>query len=199
MSNLLSFKLTDISDFLLFQSHFMLSHGLYDGKTGSVIFFFHYAKYTNNNLYEDFAIELLNDILEDIEHDTNINFDNGLSGIGWAINYLVHTGFIDIDDDYLSDLDSLVMSHDLRRIRDKAVMEGIVCYAKSRMSVLKDYSYEPFDRTYLKDIEAECQRLRLSFNDESKYAFPSVLSMAIGIEPYRDDGLNWQTGLKMIL
>jgi hypothetical protein len=177
----------------------MLSHGLYDGKTGSVIFFFHYAKYTNNNLYEDFAIELLNDILEDIEHDTNINFDNGLSGIGWAINYLVHTGFIDIDDDYLSDLDSLVMSHDLRRIRDKAVMEGIVCYAKSRMSVLKDYSYEPFDRTYLKDIEAECQRLRLSFNDESKYAFPSVLSMAIGIEPYRDDGLNWQTGLKMIL
>ena len=38
--------------------------GLYNGKMGMVIFFFHYARYTGNSLYQDFAEEFLNEILE---------------------------------------------------------------------------------------------------------------------------------------
>ena len=51
--------LEKIANHYLFYGSFHSDLGLYNGKMGMVIFFFHYARYTGNSLYEDFAEEFL--------------------------------------------------------------------------------------------------------------------------------------------
>lgn len=197
-----SIALTQISDYLLLQSNFMPSLGLYEGRTGCVIFFYHYAQYTNINLFEDFATELLSEIIREVKYNTNVGFYSGLCGIGWAVNYLAHLRFIDIGDDYLTDLDSLLMNHDPRRINDSSMgtgLDGVLCYVKSRTATLKDGGFEPFDQTYMHDLIIGCEQLGLDIDNNSKYEFSAVLSMMMKLNPSRDYKFDWITGLKLIL
>ena len=84
--------LEKIATHYLFYGSFYSDLGLYNGKMGMIIFFFHYARYTGNSLYEDFAGELLDDIYEDITD--NISFSQ-LCEIGWGILYLLQQGFVE--------------------------------------------------------------------------------------------------------
>ena len=43
--------------------------GLSKGKMGLSLFYFHYSMHTHNSVYEQFAYELLNDIIEDINDE----------------------------------------------------------------------------------------------------------------------------------
>lgn len=87
--------------------------GLFNGRMGIVLFFFHYAKYTNNALYEDFAGDMLDDIFEDVTDETPINMQNGLCGIGWGLLYLIQKGFVEGNvDEILEDIDRKIeMDH----------------------------------------------------------------------------------------
>ena len=78
--------LEKIANHYLFYGSFHSDLGLYNGKMGMVIFFFHYARYTGNSLYEDFAEEFLNEILENLHTETPISFKRGLAGIG-SVSY----------------------------------------------------------------------------------------------------------------
>ena len=71
--------LEKIANHYLFYGSFHSDLGLYNGKMGMVIFFFHYARYTGNSLYEDFAEEFLNEILENLHTETPISFKRGPS------------------------------------------------------------------------------------------------------------------------
>ena len=68
--------------------------GLFHGKTGVVLFFAHYARYTGIEMYDDFAEKLLEDIANNISKALPINMEFGLCGIGWGINYLIQNGFM---------------------------------------------------------------------------------------------------------
>ena len=57
-----------IANHLVINSIFLDNFGLFYGKMGIVIFFYHYSRYTNNPIYEEFAGELLDEIFEEI-HD----------------------------------------------------------------------------------------------------------------------------------
>ena len=87
--------LEKIANHYLFYGSFHSDLGLYNGKMGMVIFFFHYARYTGNSLYEDFAEEFLNEILENLHTETPISFKRGLAGIGWGMLYLIKQGFME--------------------------------------------------------------------------------------------------------
>lgn len=78
------FKLLSIANHLLLHTSFMTNLGLFYGKMGSALFFVHYAKYTNNSIYDDFVGEILDEIYEDIHTEMPVYFSNGLSGIAWG-------------------------------------------------------------------------------------------------------------------
>ena len=61
-----------IANHLIINSSFLDNLGLFHGKMGIVIFFYHYSRYTHNPLYEEFAGELLDEIFEEI-HKFNGN------------------------------------------------------------------------------------------------------------------------------
>lgn len=74
---------------------------------GLALFFFHYARFTQNELYSDYAIELIEKIQNRIHEDTPTNYKDGLAGIGSTIEYLVQEGFIEADTDaILEDFDN---------------------------------------------------------------------------------------------
>lgn len=127
-----------IANHLIIQTSVMDDIGLYYGKMGIVLFFAHYARYTGCSVYEDFADELLGEVIENISDELPINMRTGLCGIGWGIEYLIQNHFMEGDsDEILGELDEKIMERDLRRIKDLSFdtgLEGISCYIRMRLS-----------------------------------------------------------------
>ena len=67
----------------LFFGSYLGNIGLFNGKTGLMLYLFYYARHSGNSLYEDFAMELFDEICRDISPDTPVGLGNGLCGIGW--------------------------------------------------------------------------------------------------------------------
>ena len=105
-------RLHRIANVLLLNASFIDNPGLLNGKMGIAIFFYHYSRYTKNKIYEDYAGELIDEIYEEINTSTLVNFENGLTGIGWGIEYLVKNKFVQADtDEALADIDNTVYKH----------------------------------------------------------------------------------------
>lgn len=100
----------NITNALLLSSSFIENLGLFNGKTGIAIYFFHLARSTNNKLYEKYAEELIDEIYDEISLSTPLDFENGLAGIGWGIEYLAENGFIDADtNEVLEEFDDVLI------------------------------------------------------------------------------------------
>ena len=94
---------------LLLNASFIDNLGLMHGKMGISIFFYHLSRQTGDKIYEDYAGELIDEIYEEITANTPVDFENGLAGIGWGIEYLVQNDFIEADtDDVLEEFDNRI-------------------------------------------------------------------------------------------
>lgn len=102
-------RLQRIANVLLLNASFIDNLGLLNGKMGIAIFFYHYSRYTGNKIFEDYAGELIDEIYEEINTNTPVDFANGFTGIGWGIEYLVKNRFIEADtDEVLEAIDKAV-------------------------------------------------------------------------------------------
>jgi len=182
-----------IARHLLMNVSFMHDISLYHGKMGVVLFFVHYAQHSDNPLYHEFAIELLFEVCEEIHEGLPVDFESGLCGIGWGIEYLLQHGFIEGDsDEILSELDDRLMEFDLRRIGDRSLcsgLEGISCYIDKRInSSSRKSGILPFDETYLTDWKSVASTG--SIPEDTK-----VLDTIIGAIPEGEDITFWKLGL----
>lgn len=82
-----AYALKAIADWQLLFSSFNTDQRLFNGRTGTMLFFFHYIRFTNNHFYEDFAGELLNNVCMHLFVDVPIAFLDGICGIGWSLEY----------------------------------------------------------------------------------------------------------------
>jgi lantibiotic modifying enzyme len=119
-----------ITNTLLLNSSFIDNIGLMHGKMGIAICFFHLAHETDNKIYEDYAGELIDEIYEEISIRTSCDFENGLAGIGWGIEYLVENGFIEADtDEVLEEFDNRIIHEiDYHAPDDAGILQGISGY-----------------------------------------------------------------------
>ena len=142
-----------IANHQMLHGSFCSDLGIQNGKMGIVLFFYHYARYVKNTLYENFAGEMLDEVILDLHNDLSICFSNGLCGIGWGIEYLIRRGFIAGDsDEILEEIDSKVIEWDPRRITDfsfETGLEGVACYVSFRSSSSSSFGRKPFDQVYL--------------------------------------------------
>ncbi len=86
-------------NYLLHYSNTIDDLGLLNGKMGIAICFFHLARISGNSLYEDTAGQLIDEVFENIHINAGWNFENGLAGIGWGIQYLIQNNFIETNSD----------------------------------------------------------------------------------------------------
>ena len=103
------------------------SPGLLHGKTGLVIFFFHYARYTGNHSFEDHAMALMERIQEQIQQQHVIDYTDGIAGIGTAIEYLAQNNFVDADtNEILEEFDKQIFLETVYRNRkDVSLFTGL--------------------------------------------------------------------------
>ena len=72
------------------------------------ILFYSYSRYAKDPLYERFADEVVDSVLE-LSNELPMRFSDGLTGIGWGITYLLLEEFIAGDiDEILSEIDSVL-------------------------------------------------------------------------------------------
>lgn len=106
-------QLKIIANTLIINGSLLGGSGLWYGKTGVAVFFFHYAHYTNNELFEDYAVEIINAIQAEIHRNSTASYNRGLAGIGSGIEYLSQNRFLEGDMDViLEDFDQRVR-HDI--------------------------------------------------------------------------------------
>ncbi len=123
---------------LLLNASFIDNIGLMHGKMGICIYFFHLGRKTGIKMYEEYAGELIDEIYEEINTTTPLNFENGLAGIGWGVEYLVQNRFIEANtDEVLADFDTKLCNASLNiGIKNLSILTGaigIVPYFLSRI------------------------------------------------------------------
>lgn len=105
-------QLQSIANAITLNRDAVSSAGLFNGKMGACLFYYKYGSYSKKKHYSDLASGLLDEVFEAIDADTPLNFDTGLAGIAWAIEYLVDNKFVEADtNEILGDLDEAIFEH----------------------------------------------------------------------------------------
>ena len=97
--------LRQIAEMLLLNGNLTECSGLVNGKMGIATFFFHYAKYTYNELFADYAMDLIGEILDQLHVNSPADYEKGIAGIGVGIDYLIRNEFLNVEDDVCEDFD----------------------------------------------------------------------------------------------
>lgn len=92
-------NLHKLIDYVLLNAYSVNSTGLYNGKAGLSLCLFEIAKILKDESIEEHAFELLQEAL--LSKNEDISFENGLSGIGFTLLYLINNLFIEADFDEL--------------------------------------------------------------------------------------------------
>ncbi len=87
--------------------------GLLHGVMGLSIFYCHLSRDTGNDKFQKKADELIDFVYEKLNSaNLSPDFENGLAGIGWAMEYLVRNRFLEADtDEILADIDDRIFRH----------------------------------------------------------------------------------------
>lgn len=142
----------------------MFSHltGLYYGKMGVLIFLYIFRKKRlciDMDLLLDYLID---DVCNNVTHDMNYSFEDGISGIGWGLEFLVQEKFIQADNDFLYELDQIIMEKSLFRISDCSLdrgLEGILHYVFMRLKGAKLYkSSHGFTSEFVNEVCNNCTK-----------------------------------------
>lgn len=136
------------------------------GLCGRILVFLLWARITKNELFEEIAESLINQLYGKMNWNTNLTFQNGLLGIGWLFEFLIQNHLIDSDgDDTLKELDDVAQSFDVSCMPNNSFsfgVRGIVAYVVARMrSVIKNSSKIPFKKEFLQKLYKVCKNIIL--------------------------------------
>lgn len=103
--NTITNDLQQIAEMLILNGTLTACPGLVHGKMGIAIFFFQYAHFTNNMLFADYALDLIEEIQKQIHADSPADYERGIAGIGVGIEYLIRNNFLNVEDNIFEDFD----------------------------------------------------------------------------------------------
>lgn len=75
------------------------SFGLFHGKAGLSLYLYHANHRVKQTLLKGKAEEAFRFSCDNLKNTQFVNFENGLAGIGWTIEYLRQNGFVNLDID----------------------------------------------------------------------------------------------------
>ncbi len=125
--------------------------GLYNGKLGMTILFYEYSRYSGDALYEQFADEILESIME-LPDNLSLDLSDGLCGIGWGITYLLRERFITGEiKDVLSDIDIKIQETEILNDDTLKDYHTYLMFRKEYIGedVQRDLPYSPYRESYI--------------------------------------------------
>ncbi|WP_165026694.1 lanthionine synthetase LanC family protein [Dysgonomonas sp. ZJ279] len=156
--------------------------GLLKGKFGIALFFYHYARYSGNNIYSEFSDDCIENIFTQLNQNTPKDFSNGLCGIGWGIDYLIKNNFIEAESDILAEVDLNVKKMGLNDF--KSDLDAEINFFSKGLYILQREDIESIRETILlcKDFLHENKNL-LSLAYLNSVIYFIVKSISLNIEP----------------
>lgn len=146
---------------LMLKSKFLPDVGLLEGKMGIVLAFAYLYRHTCNKTYYECMSELLDDVLEHVYKGLDVEFTSGFTGIGWGLEYLLQSGFVEGDGvEVCEEIDKKIMAFDVRRMTDMSLesgLEGLLHYVLIHIRGSKEQL--PFDELYFSDLYAKVKTL----------------------------------------
>jgi hypothetical protein len=131
-------QLSQIADMLLLNGTLKECPGLVHGKIGIAVFFFHYAQYTHNMLFADYAVDLIGEMQNQLHANSRADYEKGIAGIGVGIDYLIRNEFLNIEDDIFEDLDGrMVRAVKYDPWQDFSLYDGLTGYGRYWISRLR--------------------------------------------------------------
>ena len=181
LKNRIGSRLQRIANVLLLDASFIDNLGLFNGKMGIAIFFYNYARCTGNKIFEDYAGELIDEIYEEINLNTPVNFANGLTGIGWGIVYLAKSKFLEADtDEILEDIDKKVYQK-IQIEFDYNELQGFLLYQLARFKDKNNRTgqKELLIKHTLRCLVVECEKLLVYRKFIEQVTFPDLHTLKI--------------------
>lgn len=98
----------ELVHFLFLNASEMSDLGIYNGRMKAIMFFFSLFKNKSNETYENFSFELLEELYDLLNLDIALDFQSGLCGIGWTIEYLIKNKYLAVDEDLCGKFDKRI-------------------------------------------------------------------------------------------
>ena len=173
--------LRKIVDYQLLYSPYMRDIGLFHGKMGVVIALYMYSTKYHDELISEYAWDLLQQIYDGIYSNMSIGLEDGLAGIGYGTTLLYKRGLVDCDlNSILVDVDSKIMEHDPRRMKDHSIRSGV--RGLKQYIDLRKSTGEPldmFDAQFLSELYATAEPIASSCLDTNIIGFINVPTFSI--------------------
>lgn len=139
------------------------ARGLFDGQMGIVLVLSEYARARKLRPLKTAINFLLEQVLENLSTEMPLDFANGLTGIGWGVEYLLQNKFQRGQGAAIcAAIDQKLMQHNILRQSDLSIesgLEGWLHYIVAHLQgALKD-NLQVFDAAYLQDCAQVCQHL----------------------------------------
>lgn len=186
--------LDNIAETLLFDSYNINDVGLFQGKMGIALFFYHYSRFCQNDLYKKYADKLLDDILCELNVGTGISFYYGLSGIAWGICHLYINNFITCDvGNVLEDINLEIVKVDVERMNDSSLstgFKGILFYINTHL-LATEGKPPVFDEKYMNTIK--------SVSPEKYWVNENRKCWIFFLSDLKSSTMPWQKGLHYLL
>ncbi len=147
--------LSKIVDYQILRSDWMRDVGFFSGKMGIVTALYFYAACNRDEVLNDYAWELYQQVLDGVNSNMSLGLNTGLAGIGYATSLLRKSGVIECSlNDVLSEVDQKIMERDPRRLSDMSVKSGtsgLLMYIDLRQSIEPITTFDSLFITELKN------------------------------------------------
>ncbi len=141
---------------LIIDSNGLDDIGLFDGKMGIIISLINYSRYHKQRAIEEVADILMEQLLDNMTNIFPLSFSNGLTGVGWGIEYLIQKGYMPgCGADICAEIDEKLMSCDVRRVNDFSLEHGLygwLHYIVAHIQGANRCGKRVFDRMYITDL-----------------------------------------------
>ena len=186
---------------LLLHGNGVASRGLLRGKSGIALALFCHGFNESIEAVTDYAEHILEETADGISIYGPIGFAEGLSGIGWSLEYLSQHHYIDIDTAYAcEEIDQRIMDFNPAMISDISFANGLTGILTYIVSHIQGCSgRKPFEDDFLRQIREVIVSIRpsvayTSIGQEFLNTWTDNLSMLTWIYPNSYYATNSSTG-----
>lgn len=139
------------------------ARGLFEGQMGIVLALSEYARARKLRPLKIAINFLLDQVLDNLSTEMPLDFANGLTGIGWGVEYLLQNQFQRGQGaDICAAIDDKLMHNNILRQADLTLekgLEGWLHYIVAHLQGARLDNQQVFDEAYLKDCAQVCCQL----------------------------------------
>lgn len=148
---------------LVLHSNDVPARGLFDGQMGIVLVLSEYVRARKMRPLKTAINFLLDQVLDNLSTEMPLEFANGLTGIGWGVEYLLQNRFQRGQGaDICTAIDQKLMQQNILRQIDLSLdkgLEGWLHYIVAHVQGAQQVGRHVFDSAYLQDSLAVCRHL----------------------------------------